>query len=34
MPWDRVHAEAEKWEHFISEDVRGQNGCQTRVSQG
>ncbi|QMU56121.1 MAG: metal-dependent transcriptional regulator [Candidatus Mycalebacterium zealandia] len=21
IPWDRVHAEAEKWEHFISEDV-------------
>ncbi|MCH8029130.1 MAG: metal-dependent transcriptional regulator [Candidatus Dadabacteria bacterium] len=21
VPWDKVHEEAEKWEHFISEDV-------------
>lgn len=21
VPWDRVHAEAEKWEHVISEDI-------------
>ncbi len=21
IPWDKVHEEAEKWEHFISEDV-------------
>jgi DtxR family Mn-dependent transcriptional regulator len=21
VPWDQVHAEAEKWEHFLSEDI-------------
>ena len=23
MPWDRVHEEAEKWEHVLSEEVEG-----------